>query len=238
MGGLDVELPLYDRLRASRRPLAKRILGLLLREGREFSHKELLEALGLKSEDKSKLSNNLDVLKNLNFVVREKRAPVRLKFRTPLCFVAGTPNVPYAYLGLLGVRDGWEVSETETALGVLGDLGISFERVVVASTYSAIGTWSGAIDSRLEIEWLVMSEDDFNRVEVVEDRVKLKVFELVRDYVLIMDCTSGTRPAGIAFYSLASRFKVPLVYVYEPEKKLIWLISRDMLKKELEGVYL
>jgi hypothetical protein len=52
-----------------------------------------------------------------------------------------------------------------------------------------------------------------------------------------MDLTSGPRPAGIAFYELATQYKVPLIYVYEPKKKLRWLISTERLEKEIGGVF-
>jgi len=50
-----------------------------------------------------------------------------------------------------------------------------------------------------------------------------------------MDCTSG--PAGIACYRLATRYGIPLIYVYEPEKELVRLISREDLERELGHLF-
>jgi hypothetical protein len=121
----------------------------------------------------------------------------------------------------LGVKDKREISETETAVKILGSLGLRFERIVVITTPEAVGSWSGAISPELRIEWHTLSKDELNKIEKVEERVKPKLAELMEKYVLIMDCTSGTRPAGIAYYKLATRYKIPLIYVYEPEKELV-----------------
>jgi hypothetical protein len=229
--------PDFEGLKRTRRRYVKEVLGLLLKHGKGFSFSELLKSLRIPPEKKSSLYNNLMVLQKLNFIGRVKRGPIQLKFKTPLCFVADTPNVPYAYLGLLGTRDGRRISETETAVKALGGLRISFKKVVVVTTQKAIGSWSGAIDPSLNIEWHTLSEDELNRVERVEERVKPKVAELMKEYVLIMDCTSGPRPAGIAFYRLASKYKIPLIYVYEPQGELIWLISKRDLERELGQLF-
>jgi hypothetical protein len=160
-----------------------------------------------------------------------------LRWRTPICFIADTPNVPYAYLGLLGVKDKREVSETETAVQALEASGIIVDKIVVATTQEAIGSWSNSIDPRLKIEWVTMRREELNRIEDVRDRIRPKLLELMEGFNVIMDCTSGTRPAGIAYYNLAIQHKVPLIYVYEPEKELIWLISRRDLERDLGHLF-
>ncbi|MBS7618506.1 winged helix-turn-helix transcriptional regulator [Candidatus Bathyarchaeota archaeon] len=240
------EFPNYEELSKRKWKYTKPILGLLLRSGKAFSHSELVKILNIPQKRKSTLWYNLDVLEKLGFIARErvetrekwvKRGPIKLKFKTPLCFIANTLGVPYAYLGLLGLKDKLEVSETETAVKILENIGLKFERIVVVTTQKAVGVWSNAIDPRLKIEWHTLSEAEFNRIERVEERVRPIVVELMREYILIMDCTSGPRPAGIAYYRLASQFKVPLIYVYLPDKTLLWLISKEMLEKELKHLY-
>ncbi|MDI6847232.1 MAG: hypothetical protein QMD23_03775 [Candidatus Bathyarchaeia archaeon] len=233
---VNLGLPNFEGLKKTKRRYVKQILGVLLKHGGTIRYGELLKKLDIPPEKKSTLFNNLDVLERLNFLTREKRGPIKLKFKTPLCLIAHTPDIPYAYLGLLGVKREWKVSETETALDVLKNVGIEIERITVVTTQEAIGTWSGAISPKLKIEWHTMTENDFNKVEIVEERVKPKILELMEKYILIMDCTSGTRPAGIAYYRLASQFRVPLIYVYEPEKRLLWLVSKEMLERELGGL--
>jgi sulfur carrier protein ThiS len=218
-------------------------LGLLLKSGKELhTHsdetlkklfpgfsKEKIEAL------KSKVSDNVSILERYNFI--EGKRPIRLKYKTPLCWIANTPEVSFAYLGLLGTRK-YDVSETETAIKLLREEGINPEKIVVATSQEAIGDWAGHINPDLRIEWLTMDDKkELTDIDKVEERIKPKIIELMKDYVLIMDCTSGPRPAGIAYQKLAPQFKVPLIYVYEPEKRLIWLISKEELTKEIGGVF-
>ena len=231
-------LPNYKELEKSNRRYVRKILGLLLKEGKELHFSELQAKLDIPASKKSTLYTNIEALRQLNFITRDKRGPIRLRFKTPLCFIAGTPNVPYAYLGLLGVKDEREVSETETAVRIFSDLGFKFDRVIVVTTQEAIGSWSNAIDPKLRIEWHTLTKEELNRIERVKDRVTPKLFELMERFNVIMDCTSGTRPAGIAYYNLATQHKVPLIYVYEPEKELIWLISKEDLKEELEQLFI
>ncbi|MEM2865310.1 MAG: hypothetical protein QXR65_08630 [Candidatus Bathyarchaeia archaeon] len=234
-----MDLPDYKGLERCRRRYIKRILRILLEEGGELRFSDFQAELGLSASEKSTLHNNLDSLRSLGFVTGDKRGPIRLKWRTPLCFIAGTPNIPYAYLGLLGVKDEREVSETETAVRILESSGIAFERIVVVTTQEAVGSWSNSMDPELasKIEWHTLRREELNRIESVRDKVKPKLLELMREFTVVMDCTSGTRPAGIAFYNLAIQHMVPLIYVYEPEKELIWLISREDLERDLRYLF-
>ncbi|MGQ9507426.1 MAG: winged helix-turn-helix domain-containing protein [Candidatus Bathycorpusculaceae bacterium] len=238
----DFKLQNFDMLLKkgpSSRPVAKKILGLLLRSGKELSPfaKETLERLGIPFKNRNRLYHHLSLLEEGNFIERVRGGPIRLKFRTPLCFVADTPCIPLAYFGLLGAKT-FEVSITETAVGLLKAEGKNPERIVVVTSQKAVGEWAGSISPFLKVEWLTMTEHDLNDPLRVEERVKPKVVELMKDYNLIMDCTSGPRPAGIAFYGLAQRLRVPLIYVYAPEKRLIWLIGRDRLREEVGGCFI
>ena len=230
-------LPDYKGLEECKRRYVRRILGILLKEGRKLRFSDLQARLGIPSSQKSTLHNNLDSLRSLGFIRWDKGGPIRLRWRTPLCFIADTPNVTYAYLGLLGVKDKREVSETETAVQALEASGIVVDKIVVATTQEAIGSWSNSIDPRLKIEWVTMRREELNRIEDVRDRIRPKLLELMEGFNVIMDCTSGTRPAGIAYYNLAIQHKVPLIYVYEPEKELIWLISRRDLERDLGHLF-
>lgn len=230
-------LPDYKGLERSNRKYVRKILGLLLKEGKEFRFSDLQAKLDIPASKKSTLYTNIEALRHLNFITKDERGPIRLKFKTPLCFIADTPKVPYAYLGLLGVREGRRVSETETAVKILENLGFRFDRVIVVTTQEAIGSWSNAIDPKLRVEWHTLSKEELNRIEKVKARVAPKLFELMEKFNVIMDCTSGIRPAGIAYYNLAIQYKVPLTYVYEPEKELIWLISKEDLERELKPLF-
>lgn len=225
------------------RPLAKKILGLLLKSGKELHHTEILKKLfpGLSEEKirnmKSTVSNNVSVLETYNFIKREPRGPIRLKYKTPLCWIANTPGVSFAYFGLLGMRK-YEVSETETAINLLREVGINPERIVVVSSQEAIGDWAGHIDPNMRIEWLTMDDKkELSDIDKVEEKIRPEIIKLMKDYILIMDLTAARKLAGIAFHKVAFQFKVPLIYVYEPEKRLRWLISKEDLAEEIGSVF-
>jgi hypothetical protein len=240
----ECSLPDYGALLKrgpSSRPHARKILGLLLESGRElhvFEDETLRKLFPDGKYKKSTVENNILVLERYNFIVKERRGPIRLKYKTPLCWLANTPGTPFAYLGLLGERR-YPVSETETAIELLKsdpNVGVKPEKIIVLTTKKVVGQWEEGISPDLKISWETTSEEDLNDIDKVEEFIKPIICDLMRNYILIMDLTSGPRPAGIAFYELAIQFKVPLIYVYEPKKKLRWLISREKLEKEIGGV--
>jgi len=51
--------------------------------------------------------------------------------------------------------------------------------------------------------------------------------------MVVIDCTSATKPATIAYYELAQEYMAPLIYVYEDGRSIKWLISKDTLKRKL-----
>jgi len=63
--------------------------------------------------------------------------------------------------------------------------------------------------------------------------VKPQLEGLLRDYVVILDCTSATKPATIAYYELAQTYLTPLIYVYEETGQLKWLVDREGLESQL-----
>ena len=58
---------------------------------------------------------------------------------------------------------------------------------------------------------------------------------LLRNYLVIMDCTSATKPATITYYELAQTYLIPLIYICEKTKELKWLISKETIEKRLTG---
>jgi len=241
----ECSLPDYGALLKkgpSSRPLARRILGLLLESGRElhiFEDETLRRLFPDGKYKKSTVENNILVLERYNFIVKERRGPIHLKYKTPLCWLANTPGVPFAYIGLLGEKR-YPISETETAIELLKsdpNVGVKPEKIIVVTSRKVVGQWEEGISPDLKISWETMSEEDLSDIDEVEEFIKPIICDLMRNYILIMDLTSGPRPAGIAFYEVAIQFKVPLIYVYEPKKKLKWLISKENLEKEIGGVF-
>lgn len=188
-----------------------------------------LESTGIPN---STLEYNLDMLVNKKIITRTKRGPIKLTYKTPLCYVFDSPSA-YAYLGLLGERNERDESETETAINLLKEERISFGKIVVATTHGAVAEWENL--THLNIEWRLLSDKQISRVSDVEEKVMSRLVELLKNYKVVMDCTSATKPATIAYYRLAAKFKVPLIYVYEKGKELVWIVSVEDLKMELLG---
>ncbi|MBO3804034.1 MAG: hypothetical protein JTT11_09250, partial [Candidatus Brockarchaeota archaeon] len=139
-------------------------------------------------------------------------------------------------LGLLGKKGTTPTEEPETKAAVekLRQEGIEFSKIFVCTTQEALGSWSGFFNDtiRRRLEIIPVSIDEMNDIEKMESRIKRNFIELLRDYLLFMDCTSGTRPSGIAFYRLALKYYVPLIYLYEQKGEMLWLISKhDVMDK-------
>ncbi|MEM2145878.1 MAG: hypothetical protein QW279_10990 [Candidatus Jordarchaeaceae archaeon] len=178
---------------------------------------------------KSSLEYTLTVLEKRGIIKRESGS-IRLQYTTPLCYLFDSPSA-YAYLGLLGEKSEREESETETAINLLEGKGFKFERKVVATTHGAVAEWENI--AHLNIDWCLLSDEEISRVNMVKEKLLPRLIELVKNYKVVMDCTSATKPATIAYYQLAAMFKVPLIYVYEKRRELIWIVSVEDLKKEL-----
>jgi len=145
----------------------------------------------------------LGVLKDLE----EKEITIReygteLKYKTPLCYIFDSPNVPYAYLGLLGERKERSETETETALKLLAKENFKFDRITVFTTYKSIPEWEEVALSN--VNWHLLKDKEITVVKTVESKIEQVLTDLIRKYILIMDCTSLTKPATIAYYKLAT----------------------------------
>lgn len=159
-------------------------------------------------------------------------------YKTPLCYIAGA-HVPYAYIGLLGLsREGQEEPETETAITLLRKEGYEFDKILVATTLDALNSWGGLRGREMQkiVDPLILELIEMNDIQRVEARIEDKMTEVMKSHIVILDCTSGTRPAGIAFYRLSDKWKVPLIYVYESSRKILWLKSREDIIREFRDI--
>ncbi|MEM3587475.1 MAG: helix-turn-helix domain-containing protein [Candidatus Jordarchaeaceae archaeon] len=179
---------------------------------------------------KSTLKYNLTVLEKRG-IIKHERGLIKLQYMTPLSFLFDSQKTPYAYLGLLGERSERGESETETATSLLEQRGFKFKKIVVATTHRAVAEWENI--AHLNIEWCLLSDEEISLVSMVEEKLLPRLTELLKNYKVIMDCTSATKPATIAYYRLAAKFKVPLVYIYEKRRELVWIVSVEDLKREL-----
>jgi len=228
----------YSVLDSPRKGALRRLLKELARLGGEASFTDLLRALG--GEDKvarSTLSHRLKALEYLE-IIKYSRGRARLRYKTPLCYIVGAQGVEYAYMGLLGTKDTREKSETETAIELLRQDGYEFSKIVIATTPEALDTWQSSIPDKLwrRIENIPLSIKEMNDIEAVRQKVAPRLEELISNYTVVMDCTSGTRPAGIAYYSLATEYLVPIIYVYEATNTFYWLQSKEMLQRKLISI--
>jgi len=212
-----------------RRDKIQRILRVLAAAGGELRFGKIASETEIAG---STLNHNLNILVGRG-VVSRCDGVVRLVYKTPLCFVFDSPAVRYAYLGLLGERGGREESETATAIDLLGGVGLVFDKVRVVTTFGCVSEWEGCVPG--DVDWFLVGDEEIRRVNAMERRVEGVLEELMRDYVVIMDCTSATKPATIAFYKLANEYWVPLIYIYEKTRELAWIISREELSRRLLG---
>jgi len=153
-----------------------------------------------------------------------------LTYKTPLCYIYGNGKEKVAYLGLLGRREGRASPEPEVASRLLLREGMTVDSMHVVTSPDALSDWS---PHKLPYQWILCYEDEIIDIGMVVGKVEPVLRELLRERIVVMDCTSATKPASLAFYQLAERYLIPLVYVYEERGLLRWLISREELAGRL-----
>lgn len=179
------------------------------------------------------LIHHLNVLREYGIVEQiVAGGPYSLRYKTPLCFIFGE-KVPekVSYIGLLGDKNGREEAETEVALKLLKKEGIEVNLAYVVTSSAAAQSWKGR---ELPVNWILVDGNALTDIDKIADKVEVVLTELVRNHLVIMDCTSFNKPATIALYELAQRYLVPLIYVYEPKRKVKWLISKEHLLKRFK----
>lgn len=67
----------------------------------------------------------------------------------------------------------------------------------------------------LPYQWILCYEDEIINVDAVKQKVTTQLLSLLRDYIVVMDYTSATKPATIAHHELAQKLWIPLIYTYE-----------------------
>jgi hypothetical protein len=148
-----------------------------------------------------------------------------------LCYAfESKPRIPWAYLGLLGRKERLQDPEPKIAIDLLKREKITPKLSYVATSPEALSDWKHL---RLPYEWILCYEDEMIDIDAVRNKVQPQLEALLRDYLVVMDCTSSTKPATIAFYELAQAYLVPLVYVQEATRSLKWLISKNDILKEV-----
>ncbi|MBS7638153.1 hypothetical protein KEJ49_04610 [Candidatus Bathyarchaeota archaeon] len=206
---------------------ARRAAIALSRLGGVAKFSEIERASGVRG---STLLHNLNILIQFGLVERLVKGTYGLRYLTPLCYIFSDKPLPIAYMGLLGRREGREKPETETALELLRAENIKPETIHVLTTHEAFDDWK---EMRLQYDWILCYEDEIYDIDSVREKVKRRWELLSKKYMLILDCTSATKPATIAYYEIAQTYQIPLIYIYEPTLKLKWLKSKETIKKEI-----
>lgn len=221
--------PRYEE--AFRLEKTRMVLKALAKRGGVARLSEVQDDTGLTG---SLVYHHLNRLWSLGIVEREVPGTYRLLYRTPLCFLFDEGGkVPYAYVGLLGRRQPGREPEPLVAQRILEGEGIKPELIYVLTSPEALNQWR---DAKLPYQWVLCYEEEVIDIDAVKERVRPQLQSLLRSHVVIMDCTSLTKPATIAYYELAREYRVPLIYVYEDTKRLKWLISKeDLLRSFTPG---
>lgn len=177
------------------------------------------------------LTHHLNRLQRFNVIQRETKGTYRLSFKTPLCFVFDIKQkAPISYLGLLGQRESRGEPEPQVALKLLEKEHLKPDLMYVVTSPEALNDWKHL---KLPYHWILCYEDEIINVDLVKKKITPQLMNLLKDSIVIMDCTSATKPATIAYYELARIYCVPLIYIYEETKQLKWLLSKETIRKEL-----
>ena len=207
---------------------SRKILQALAYKGGVATFSEIETEAGVKG---SVLTHHLNRLQRFNVIQREVKGTYRLKFKTPLCFMFNSKQkVPIAYFGLLGQRESREEPEPEVAQKLLEKEQLKPDMIYVVTSPEALNDWK---QLKLPYQWILCYEEEIINVDLVRKKVTPQLLSLLKDYIVIMDCTSATKPATIAYYELAQNYCVPLIYIYEETKQLKWLLSKEAIRNKL-----
>jgi len=217
-----VDVPSYRD--AFTRPKAFKAAVALARLGGIANFSQIQRFSGIKG---STLTHNLNILIRFNVVEKEVKGTYRLKYMTPLCYLFSEKPLPIAYLGLLGKRNSREIPETEIALKLLKAEGYQPNSIHVLTSTEALHEWKTL---KLPYQWILCYEEEIVDIDSVKKKAEERLKGLLKDYIVIIDCTSATKPATIAYYELAQTYQTPLIYIYEEKKELKWLKAKQTIK--------
>jgi DNA-directed RNA polymerase subunit K/omega len=201
---------------------------------------------GAKEREPSVAKHLIGILEEHDIIqrVRIEGGPYALKYKTPFCWLFGKDRVEYVYFGLLGAwRPPGREIVTKTALNLLKNDGYQVSQIHILTTQSGYDAWRKELDElRKEYQELRRSDilhyylcpeqevDDFG---VIKRIIEPFIQSLLRDYVVILDGTGLTKPATLAMYELARKYCIPMIYVYEAERRLHWCVSKESISERL-----
>lgn len=226
------DVPKYEG--ALKHESRRKIIRVMAELGGIANFSQIAKATGIPD---STLNHHLGMLLHYYKIIEmEVKGTYRLRYRTPLCFaLEKAAKYPVAYFGLLGKRKTGEAGyrkepETDIALRLLDEEGITPKLVYVTTSNEAWKQWE---ELKLPYQFIICYEDEIIDIEAVKVKVTPQLESLLRDFVVVIDCTGATKPATIAYYELAQTYMAPLIYVYETKKQLKWLISKKTIREKL-----
>lgn len=207
---------------------SRKILKALAYKGGVATFSEIQKESGVKG---SVLTHHLNRLQRFHVIQKETKGTYRLTYKTPLCFIyESQQKIPTAYLGLLGQKETREEPEPEVALKLLEKQNLKPDLIYVVTSPEALNDWKHL---KLPYQWILCYENEIININLVRNKVTPQLQTLLKNHKVIMDCTSATKPATIAYYQLAQTYNTPLIYIHEKTKQLQWLISKQTLKQKL-----
>lgn len=222
-GNIDI-IPDYRKALAQRN--RRKIVEAIAKMGGTANFSDIERSTGIKA---NVLVHNLNVLRKFGVVDNITKGTYRLRYKTPLCYIYQQPRPQdLAYFGLLGKKDDRKIPETEVARQLLAKEGFHPKLTYVLTSTEALEGWKSL---KLQYQWIMCYENEISDIDAIKRKIEPQLESLLKDFLVILDCTSATKPATIAYYELAQKYLAPLIYVYEPVRKLKWLISKQSLRK-------
>ncbi len=207
---------------------SRKVAEAIARNGGVATFSQIQVLSGVKG---SVLNHHLNRLQRLKIIEREVKGTYRLAYKTPLCFLyKSKTKIPIAYFGLLGRRESRTEPEPKIATELLETEKLKPDLAFVVTSPEALNEWKNL---KLPYNWILCYEEEIIDIDSVKRKILPQLTGLLKEYIVIMDCTSATKPATIAYYELAQTYYAPLIYIYEETKKLKWIISKETIVKQL-----
>ena len=220
------EMPNYQEAVSTEN--GSKILKALAAYGGTATFSEIEKTSGVRG---SVLTHHLNKLQRLKIIEKEVKGTYRLTYKTPLCFVyPSKTRIPIVYFGLLGRKHERDKPEPQVAIELLKKEKLQPSLTYVVTSPEALNEWK---DLKPPYQWILCYENEIIKIDTVKRKVLPQLTSLLKEYIVIMDCTSATKPATIAYYELAQTYQIPLIYIYEETKELEWLISKEAIKEKL-----
>ena len=199
-----------------------KILSIL---GGSASYSEIKRRMGISD---GSLVWNLNILIDKGIVEKVGHGGYRLLNKTYQFLFS--KETPVTYVGMLGRRMGRVRAEPDLAVSLLRKCEINVENGYVITTLEAYESWK-----KLEEGYRIIfvERDDLVSIGRMVDTLERLLGDIWGESAVVLDCTSLTKPATIAFYKVSEERLLPLIYIYEDEGRLVWLKDRESILRSI-----